>query len=166
MNIAVYGFMGVGKTTVGKLLADRLGYGFVDMDDEIEKKEALTISDIFRVHGEPRFRQLETELVVELSHRDGLVIACGGGVVADPVNADLLKSSSRMIYLTATVDEIIRRTRVDNSRPLLDVESPVEKATRLYEMRKPVYMKYAEVIVDTTGKTPNEAVEIVLEELR
>lgn len=166
MNIALYGFMGVGKTTVGRLLAERLGYGFVDMDIEIEKDTGMSISDIFRIHGEPRFRQLEAELVQELVKRDRLVIACGGGVVADQLKAETLKGSSRMVYLTASLDEIVKRTSADNSRPLLDVESPAEKASSLYEARKPIYTRYADVTVDTTDKTPVEVVEAILEELK
>jgi shikimate kinase len=157
--------MGVGKTTVGKLLAEKLCYGFIDMDAMIEKNEGVSISDIFRLHGEPRFRQIEAELVKKLSKQDGLVIACGGGAVADPVNAEMLRSSSRMVYLTASMDEIVKRTSVDNSRPLLNVESPAEEASRLYEARKPIYTRYADVSVDTTRKTPGEVVAAILEEL-
>ena len=166
MNIAVYGFMGVGKTTIGRLLAEKLGYDFIDMDTEIEKREKTTISEIFRDQGETRFRQLESNLIKELSQKDGLVIACGGGAIANPENAETLSKVSRMVSLTASIEEIIERTNQDNSRPLLEVENPVKEASKLYERRKPVYRKYAEVTIDTTGKTPDEVVEMVLEELK
>ena len=166
MNIAVYGFMGVGKSTIGKMLAERLGYDFIDMDTEIEKREETTISEIFRVKGESRFRELESRLVKELSQNNGLVIACGGGVIADTENAEILLKSSRMVYLTASIEEIINRTDNDNSRPLLEVENPEKVASELYERRKPVYTKYAEITVDTTSKTPKEIVEMVLEALK
>ena len=166
MNIAVYGFMGVGKSTIGKLLAERLGYDFIDMDTEIEKREETTISEIFRVQGEPRFRDLETTLIKELSQQDGLVIACGGGAIANTENAEVLGKASRMVYLTATIEEIIERTNHDNTRPLLEVENPVTIASELIERRKPVYTKYAEITIDTTGKTPDEVVEMVLEAIR
>ena len=166
MNIAVYGFMGVGKTTIGSLLAKRLDYDFIDMDTEIEKREETTISEIFRVQGEPRFRQLESNLIKELSKQDRLVISCGGGAMADPENAETLSKTSKMVYLTASIEEIIGRTNHDNSRPLLEVENPVKVAAELYEKRKPVYTKYAELIIDTTGKTPDEVVEKVLEAIR
>ena len=166
MNIAVYGFMGVGKSTIGKLLAERLRYDFIDMDTEIEKREETTISEIFRLQGEPRFRKLESNLIKELSQQDGLVIACGGGAIATPENAEVLGKASRMVYLTATIEEIIERTNHDNTRPLLEVENPVTIASELIERRKPVYTKYAEITIDTTGKTPDEVVEMVLEALR
>jgi shikimate kinase len=157
--------MGVGKTTVGRLLSEKMGYSFIDMDAEIEKNMGISINDIFRLHGELKFRQLESKLVKELSKKDRLVIACGGGVVANPVNAEELKKTSRMVYLTASLEEIMRRTNVNNSRPLLDVENPTEEATRLNNERKPIYERYAELMVNTSGKTPDEVVETVLEEL-
>ena len=165
MKIVVYGFMGVGKTTIGELLAERLGYDFIDMDTEIEKREQKSISEIFRVYGEPRFRLLESKLINELSHMDKLVIAGGGGAIADTANANILCKSSRMVYLTATIEEIIERTSHDDKRPLLNKQNPFDIASDLFEKRKPVYQKYAEIIVDTTNKTPDEVVEVLLEEL-
>jgi len=166
LNIAVYGFMGVGKTTIGRLLAERLGYNFIDMDTEIEKREKTTINEIFQVQGETRFRQLESNLIKELSQKDGLVIACGGGAIANPENAETLSKVSRMVYLTASIEEIIERTNQDNSRPLLEVENPVTVASKLFERRRPVYRRYAEFSIDTTGKTADEVVEMVLEALK
>ena len=93
------------------------------------------------------------------------VIACGGGAIANADNAEKLRKSAKMVYLTASVDEIIKRTRVDNSRPLLDVSDPVETASKLLAKRVPVYMKYAEITVDTTGKTPEKVVSTILEAL-
>jgi shikimate kinase len=165
MKIVIYGFMAVGKTTVGKLLSEKIGYNFIDMDAEIEKNMGISISDIFRLYGEQRFRQLEAELVKELSKKDGLVIACGGGVVANPANAEELRKSSKMVYLTASLEEILRRSNANRNRPLLDVKNPAEEAIRLNNERKPIYEKYADLIVNTTGKTPNEVVEMVMEML-
>ena len=144
----------------------KLGYNFVDMDIEIEKIEGVTIREIFQVKGEQRFRQLESQLVKELSKKDRLIIACGGGAIAYPENAEKLKQTSRMVLLTASIEEIIKRTSHNNVRPLLEVSNPVKIATELYEQRKPVYKKYAEVTIDTTSKTPKEVVEKVLEALR
>jgi shikimate kinase len=158
--------MGVGKTTIGRLLAERLGYGFIDMDMEIEKRTGTTISEIFRKQGETKFRQLESELVRELAEKDNLVIACGGGAMANWENAETMRRSSRMVYLTATIPEIIKRTRRDNERPLLDVPDPAQTAAFLLEKREPVYRLYSEIIIDTTDLTPLEVVEKILEELQ
>ncbi len=159
MNIAVYGFMGVGKTTTGALLADALGYEFIDMDVEIEKREGKTIPRIFGEDGEPRFRELERDLVMELSKKDATVIGCGGGALADHVNAEKLRETSTLVYLTASVDEILRRTGLDNNRPLLQVDDPRKKIIELLGNRRSIYERYAEVTVDTTGKTPEKIVD-------
>jgi shikimate kinase len=166
LNIAVYGFMGVGKTTIGELLAEKLGYRFVDMDAEIEHREGEKISTIFRKQGEQYFRELESELIRELAELDEQVIACGGGAVVDPLNAETLSASASMVYLTASVEEIINRTRDDDTRPLLAVDDPKNAALMLLEKRKPIYERYAEVTVDTTGLTPDKVVETILEALK
>jgi len=162
MNVAVYGFMGVGKTTSGALLAEALGYEFIDMDDEIEKRTGKTIPEIFMENGETRFRELERDLVMELSRKDGYVIGCGGGALADLVNAEALRESSTLVYLTASVDEILERTGKESHRPLLRVDDPRKTVEELIAKRKPVYERYAEVMIDTTGKTP----ESVADEIR
>ena len=162
MNVAIYGFMGVGKTTSGALLAEALGYEFIDLDDEIEKRTGKTIPEIFMDDGEPRFRELERDLVIELSRKDGYVIGCGGGAMADLVNAEALRESSTLVYLTASVEEILERTGKESHRPLLKVDDPRKTVEKLIAKRKPVYERYAEVIIDTTGKTP----ESVSDEIR
>jgi len=162
MNVAVYGFMGVGKTTSGALLAEALGYEFIDMDDEIEKRTGKTIPEIFMDDGETRFRELERDLVMELSRKEGYVIGCGGGALADLVNAEALRESSTLVYLTASVDEILERTGKESHRPLLRVDDPRKTIEELIAKRKPVYERYAEVKIDTTGKTP----ESVADEIR
>lgn len=165
MNIAVYGFMGVGKTTTGALLAEALGYEFIDMDDEIEKREGKPIPRIFSEDGEPRFRELERDLVTELSSKNSTVIGCGGGALADHVNAEKLRETSTLVYLTASVDEILRRTGLDNNRPLLQVDEPRKKIIELLGNRRSIYERYAEVTVDTTGKTPEKIVEEIREQM-
>ncbi|MBD3171713.1 AAA family ATPase [Candidatus Bathyarchaeota archaeon] len=166
MNIALYGFMGVGKSTVGRLLAEELGYVFIDMDKVIEQRMGISISEIFRRYGESRFRELESDLVKELAGEDDVVIACGGGAVLDPGNVEALTPSSKLIYLTATIPEIIKRTSKDGNRPLLNVPDPEKKINKLIEQRRPVYEKYATVTVDTTGLTPHELVDEIMEALR
>ena len=165
MNIVIYGFMGVGKTTTGKLTSRRLGYKFIDMDKLIETREEKSISEIFRKNGERYFRKLEKELVEELAAEDRLVIACGGGVVADPVNAETLAESGFMVYLWAGLNEI-KRTSQDNTRPLLDVDDPGNTAMRLMQQREPVYESYADIRIDTSNLTPDEVVDRIIEALK
>jgi len=158
--------MGVGKSTIGKLLAEKMNYGFIDMDEEIERREGKSISEIFRIKGESKFRVLESDLVKELSKREKTVIACGGGVIMDGMNAKLLSDSSKMVYLTASIDEIINRTSTNNNRPLLNVSNRVDITLELLEKRSPVYLSYADVTLDTTGKTPNEIVSELMEAIK
>ena len=159
MNVAVYGFMGVGKTTSGALLAEALGYEFIDMDDEIERRTGKTIPEIFMDDGEARFRELERDLVRELSGKDGYVIGCGGGALADLVNTEALRESSTLVYLTASVDEILARTGKESHRPLLKVDDPRKTIEELIAKRRPVYERYAEVTIETTDKTPKEVAD-------
>ena len=166
MNIALYGFMGVGKTTIGRILAEKLGYDFIDVDTEIERETGKSINEIFQLHGEAYFRKLESEIIRELSNKDRLVIACGGGAVTNTENAETLQKSSKMIYLSASIDEIVDRTKGESTRPLLNVANPVEAASELYENRKPIYVRYADLEVDTTDKTIEEVVALVLERIK
>jgi len=166
MNIALYGFMGVGKTTIGRILAEKLGYDFIDVDTEIERETGKSINEIFQLHGEAFFRKLESDIIRELSNKDRLVIACGGGAVTNIENAETLQKSSKMIYLTASIDEIVDRTKGESTRPLLNVANPVEAASELYENRKPIYVRYADLEVDTTDKTIEEVVALVLERIK
>ena len=159
MNVAVYGFMGVGKTTSGALLAEALGYEFIDMDNEIERRTGKTIPEIFMDDGEARFRELERDLVRELSGKDGYVIGCGGGALADLVNTEALRVSSTLVYLTASVDEILERTGKESHRPLLKVDDPRKTIEELIAKRRPVYERYAEVTIDTTDKTSKEVAD-------
>ena len=125
-NIVLTGFMGTGKTTVGRLLAERLGYEFVDTDSLIEQRHG-TIAEIFRSRGEDAFRQIERELAAELGDRQGLVISTGGRLMLDPRNVASLSRNGRVFCLVATPDEILDRIVKDEAgieRPLLSVPDP------------------------------------------
>lgn len=166
MNIALYGFMGVGKTSSGKHLASSLGYEFIDMDEEIERREGRTILEIFRDDGEPKFRELERDLVTDLSKREKTVIGCGGGALVDLVNAEKLQETSTLVYLTANVDTIIERTGRRNNRPLLNVENPRKKVLELLGMRRKIYERWAEITINTNGKSPSQVAEEIRERLK
>ena len=160
LNVALYGFMGVGKSTVGKALSERLGYGFVDMDEMIERRAGVKIKDMFAAEGEKGFRALEKEVAKEVAKKDRHVIACGGGAVLDPENAEALRSNSVLVLLTASIDEIVERTRDSDERPLLNVDDA--QAEALLRERMPLYLESADLVIDTTGASPTQlAAEIV-----
>ncbi|MCW4048138.1 MAG: shikimate kinase [Candidatus Bathyarchaeota archaeon] len=165
MNIALYGFMAVGKTTVGTLLAERIGYRFVDMDDEIVERTGREITEIFATDGEKTFREIEKKIAKDLASMDNLVIACGGGAVIDPENVEALKQTSKLVHLTATIEEIMARTSDDESRPLLNVDDKQRKTATILEKRLPTYMKVADVSIDTVGLTPVQVVDMIIKEL-
>ncbi len=138
-NIYLVGFMGTGKTETAKLLAKQLKRAFMDMDDLIETKEKMLISEIFKASGEPYFRKVEKEVVAELAHKTGLVIACGGGAFAQQDNIELMKRSGIVICLTSRPETILRRTQLSAHRPLLNVTDPNARIEELLKEREPFY---------------------------
>ena len=165
MNVVLFGFMGVGKTTVGRLLAPRLGYRFVDSDDELERDLGIKIHKVFAKLGEPTFRKLEREVIMRLSFGDNQVIAIGGGAVLDFDNVTELRRTGRMILLTASPEEISLRTRADASRPLLVGGHKLARIRGLMEERRERYIAAADVVVDTNGMTPIRVVDAILVKL-
>jgi shikimate kinase len=160
-NITLVGFMGTGKTTVGRILAKRLGYRFIDVDEEIEREQGVSISHIFSEMGEPYFRQLEKDMIKTLSLKEGLIISAGGGTVVDERNVEAMKQGGALVCLTATPDEIMKRAGNSSNRPLLQVPDPMAKILELMSKREPYYLK-ADIIVDTTAMTPEEvAAEVI-----
>ncbi len=161
MNVVLFGFMGVGKTTVGRLLAPRLGYGFVDSDAEAEKEAGMRISEVFASLGEPAFRSMERGIVQRLSAGDGQVIALGGGALLDPLNIEHLRRSCRMVLLTASPEEISLRTRLNSTRPLLAGEDRLGRIRRLLDERRERYLAAADMVVDTNGVPPIRVAETI-----
>jgi shikimate kinase len=154
--------MATGKTTIGKILSEKLGYGFLDTDQLIEEESGKEIKQIFEDQGESYFRKLEREAVKKAGSLNNYVIACGGGAVMDPLNVEHLKRNSKLVLLEASIDEIIRRTKNDSSRPLLKGKNPRSKADKLLEKRTGVYHKVADIIVDTIGRKPEEITNEIL----
>jgi shikimate kinase len=144
-NFILIGLMGSGKTTVGRLLAQRLGKTFVDSDHEIEKKTGVSIRTIFDLEGEARFRERERQVILELSQRRDIVLATGGGAILSAENRKALAASGVVIYLTTTVDEILARTRRDTSRPLLQQANRKEVLEALLVARDPLYREIAQI---------------------
>lgn len=161
VNLVLTGFMGTGKSAVGRRVAERLSRPFVDMDAVIEERTGKPISRIFAEEGEARFRQLEAALCEELSAREGLVIATGGGALVDPVNRATLSASSTLICLQADVDAVLRRVGDAADRPMLRGTSPRADVERLLEARQEAYAAIPWQ-VRTTGRTLEEVVADVV----
>lgn len=157
-NISLIGFMGTGKTSIGKKLALELNKQFVDTDQEVEEITGMTVSQIFKKHGETRFRSEETLALRRLLEADGLVIATGGGIVLKPENVALLRERTFIVALTADPEVIFQRVQKKGGRPLLKGDDLRERIDQLLAERKDAY-KIARLVIDTSEDTPRQAAE-------
>lgn len=157
MNIYLVGFMGTGKTTVGRLLAEKQKWNFVDLDDLIELKEQRRIVDIFAKEGEPYFRKVEKKVLKEVATQKKFVVACGGGIVLDKDNIKLMKKTGKVICLCASCKEILKRVSSSTVRPILNVAKPKERIELLLKMRAPYYMQ-ADKMIDTSKLSVKQVV--------
>jgi shikimate kinase len=148
-NIFLIGPMGAGKSTVGRFLAQRMGYEFLDSDHEIEARTGVTIPMIFDIEGEAGFRDREVAVIDDLTQQKNLVLATGGGAVLREENRRALCSRGFVVYLRASVDSLIARTKNDRSRPLLQTDNPEQVIRELLEKRDPIYMELADLVVET-----------------
>ena len=148
-NLILVGMMGSGKTTMGRALSKCLGKIFVDSDEEVQKRTGVTIPHIFDIEGEEGFRQRECAVIRDLSGRDNLVLATGGGVILAEQNRALLQQNGIVIYLKANVHDLWQRTRHDRSRPLLQTADPHAKLTELFHQRDPLYRQVADIIIQS-----------------
>lgn len=156
-RIVLMGFMGAGKTTVGKCLAKALSCDFIDTDERIETEQGRKISEIFAKDGEAAFRDMETDLLKRLLEVDGdFVLSIGGGMPVREENRSLLRKIGTVIYLKTSKEEIIRRLSGDTSRPLLQGGALEEKITALMSAREDIYIETAHREVPTDGKQPQE----------
>jgi len=164
-NIVLVGFMGTGKTAVGRRLAEALGMEFVELDAEVEAREGMSIKEIFERYGEPYFRDLETEAVKRFSEKEGLVISTGGGVVLRKENMDALRKKGIILCLWAEPETILQRTSKNSDRPLLNVPDPLSKIKELLSYRRPFYEK-ADIMITTDSKDIDEVVKEIIEKLK
>jgi|Deesub1362A_J573_1020465.scaffolds.fasta_scaffold00412_3 3-dehydroquinate synthase len=165
MKIVLTGFMGTGKTSVGRELSRRLGYPFIDTDDLIEEREGMPISMIFKEKGEPYFRRVEKEVVHEVSGMRDVVVATGGGVIKDRDNVEALRERGILIWLRTEPMVILRRVMAEGGkRPLLNVDEPLKEINRLLSEREALY-RQADISVETSYITPGEAAEEIIEML-
>ncbi|MFH1390437.1 MAG: shikimate kinase [Candidatus Margulisiibacteriota bacterium] len=166
MNIILIGFMGSGKSSVGKALAKRLNIEFLDTDELIEGVEGKKISRIFKEEGEDHFRALETDTLKTLKSYKGFVLSAGGGIVLRQENIDLLKEIGKVVLLTAEPDKIHERVGRETHRPLLNVSDPRAEIARLLEKRRPSYQAAADLTIDTTTLSVTEVAEKIIKELK
>ncbi len=157
--------MGAGKTTIGKYLAEHLKLQFADTDSEIEARTGADIPWIFDVEGEEGFRDREQQVVEEMTQWDNTVLATGGGVVLRPENRRALAARGFVVYLYATVDEQLKRTRRDRKRPLLQQGDPEDTLRRLMDIRDPLYREIADHVIETDGCSPRTVAQRLVREL-
>lgn len=161
--ISLIGFSGSGKTLVGKMLAEKLGYGFLDMDDKIELAEKLSIPEIFNEKGEGYFRALEKALLEDMKSLENTVISCGGGAVLDAANRGILKGISTVFWIHTALDTCLKRIE-KGTRPVLDHEGNADRAKMIFQSRIPYYFKAADVIVGGDS-SPKSVSGVIYEEM-
>ena len=164
-NLALVGFMGTGKSSVGRLVADVLHFTFLDTDDVIEARAGCSIREIFDQHGEATFREWERRIVQELTRRNRTVIATGGGLPANEANLASLKSHALVICLWASPEKILERVRHQTHRPLLNEPEPLAKIRELLAQREPYY-RQADVLVNTELRSAKEVAHHVILQFR
>ena len=164
-NVFLVGLMGAGKTTIGRILARKLGKRFIDSDHEIEARTGASIPWIFEIEGEESFRRREAEVIRDLCSEDGVVLATGGGAVLNAGTQDILKSRGTVIYLRANVNSIMVRVSHDKNRPLLQTADPRRRIEELMAQREPLYREVAALVIDTGRPNVQSMVQTILEQL-
>ncbi len=161
MNIYLVGFMGTGKTSVGRQLALQKGWNFIDLDELVELQQQRRIVDIFAKDGEAYFRKLEKKALKQVATQKKFVVACGGGIVLDPDNIKLMKKTGLLICLCASCEVILKRVSAGNHRPILNVARPRERIEHLLKLRAPYYLQ-ADKSIDTSKLSVKQVVSRIL----
>lgn len=164
--VYLVGMMGAGKTTIGRALARKLGWQFVDLDHELESRCGVKVSIIFDIEGEQGFRKRESAALDECTRRSGIVLATGGGAVLDPENRRLLSERGVVVYLRASVDELFRRVERDRNRPLLQTDNPRQRLQDLLAQREPLYEEVADLVFDTGTCPIAQTTRLLIKELQ
>ena len=164
-NVFLIGPMGVGKSTIGRMLAAALDQPFYDSDREIESLTGADIPWIFDVEGEAGFRVREERMIDSLTRRDGIVLATGGGAILSATSRTNLHSRGTVIYLKATIAQQFERTSKDRNRPLLQTADPLARIKELMKIREPLYNETAHIIIDTSRRGPRAVVNEILKKL-
>jgi len=164
-NIFLIGPMGAGKTTIGRQLANNLGFEFADSDHEIQNRTGVDIPTIFEYEGEQGFRNREAQAVDDLTQGNSLVLATGGGVVLRPENRKHLASRGLVVYLFCSPEQQYERTSRDRNRPLLQTEDPLAKLRQLMAERDPLYRQVADLVVTTEKRTAASVVREIVKHI-
>jgi shikimate kinase len=165
VNLALIGFMGTGKTSVGRMVAEQLHFDYLDTDEMIQSRTGRTITDIFEKDGEVTFRRLEQQLVSELAARKRTVIATGGGLPTNPLNLASLKTHALIVCLWASPEKILERVRNQTHRPLLRGPNPGLQVRELLAAREPFY-RQADVLINTDLRSVREAAQQVVHQFK
>ena len=164
-SLFLTGPMGAGKSTIGRQLSKRLDKEFHDSDHEIEARTGVDIPLIFELEGEAGFRKREQAVIEELTRIPDIILATGGGAILDSENRRNLSTRGRVIYLHASVNQQLKRTRRDRNRPLLQTADPRAKLEELMAIRDPLYREIADVIIETDGKRVRDVVRQIIQQL-
>ena len=165
-NIFLIGFMGAGKSTISDYLKNALAMDVVEMDQCIVERQGMSISDIFETYGEEYFRELETNLLIEMQSRSNVVVSCGGGVPMRERNVTEMKKNGRVVLLTAKPETILERVKDNHDRPLLENNKNVSFIADLLEKRRAKYEAAADIVIQTDGKSELEICEELIHRLR
>ena len=165
-NIFLIGFMGVGKSTVSNALQNTFAMDVLEMDEMIAKKNNMSISEIFDLHGEAYFRNEETNLLKEVGNEKNKIVSCGGGVAMREINVQEMRKSGKIILLTAKPETILERVKENHDRPLLENNKTVEYVSELMEKRRPAYEAAADIVIATDGKSANEICEEIIAQVK
>lgn len=166
-SIVLIGFMGSGKSTVGKILSERLNMGFIDTDALVEEKSGIEIKTIFELYGEEYFRNIESETLMQLSALENMIIATGGGIVKREENIPALKAAGVVVYLAVSIDEICSRLSQEEieKRPLLKNAATNTDVKNIFDQRTVLYQNAADIIIAIKGDSPEQIAEKIITQL-
>ena len=165
-NIVLIGFMGAGKSTIAGMMHEAFSMEVIEMDQVIADQQGMSIPEIFEKYGEEYFRDLETNLLIDMQDRQNVIISCGGGVALRERNVKEMKKNGKVVFLTASPETILERVKDDNDRPLLNGHKNVEYISRMMETRRPKYEAAADFIISTDGKSSYDICREIVSELQ
>ena len=165
-SVFLIGFMGAGKSTIARALQRGLGFPLIEMDERIVKEQGMSINDIFAQYGEDHFRDIESQLIVDIGKEEPSIVSCGGGVVVRPQNTQNMKEIGRIVFLKATPETIYERVKNSTDRPILNGHMNVEYIAELMEKRRALYEAAADITIQTDGKMREQICEEIIGKMR